>query len=134
MSLGITNAIKSSQVDTFKALLNSGTIKFYSGARPATADTALSGNTLLATITLGVTAFGVSTNGVCTNSAVTSNETNATAGTAAFVRLFKSDGTTVVGDMNVAASASDVNIAAGVAFTTGASVTLAVAAFTLTQN
>jgi hypothetical protein len=134
MALGITNAIRSTLIDTFKALFNSGTKKFYSGTRPATADTALSGNTLLATITYGATAFAASTNGVCTNNAVASNETNATAGTATFCRNFKSDGTTVIGDQNVGTSGSDVNIAAGTTFTAGASVTLATGAETLTQT
>ena len=134
MALGITNAKKSSQIDNFKAFFNSGTMRFYSGSRPATADTALSGNTLLATITFGATAFGSSTNGVCSNNAVASNETNATAGTATFVRFVQSDGTTVIGDANVGQTGSDVNIAAGTTFTSGAQVTLANGALTLTQS
>lgn len=134
MALSITNAIRSTLIDTFKALYNSGFMKIYSGTRPATADTALSGNTLLATIQFGATAFGASTNGVCTNNAPTSNETNAVAGNATFARHFKTDGTTVIGDANVGASGSDINIAAGTSITAGASVTLAAGAYQLTQT
>lgn len=134
MALGLTNAIRSSQIDTYKALFNNGFMRFYSGARPATADTALSGNTLLATVTFAATAFGASINGVCSNNAPASNEASAVAGTCSFVRFFASNGTTVNGDASVSTTGSDVNIAAGTTFTANAQVTLAAGALTLTQT
>lgn len=97
--------------DTYCAYLNSGYIRIYDGTRPANADTALSGNNLLATLRFGATAFGATnSSGVATANAITS-ETNAPAsGTATFARLFASDGTTVIDDRSVGTSGAEVNL------------------------
>src|SRR5438067_5227002 len=100
MAVNLSNSAASSASDSLAALLNSGLMKIYSGTRPTDPDTALSGNTLLATLTFSATAFGASVNGVATANAITSG-TIAATGTASFARLFKSDGTTVVIDCSV---------------------------------
>lgn len=81
------------------ARLNSGYIRFYSGARPATADTALSGNTLLATCRFGATA-GTASNAVFTANAITSDTNSAASGVPTFCRILQSDGTTVEMDVS----------------------------------
>lgn len=75
--------------------LNGGTIKVYSGTPPATADTALSGNTLLATMTFGSPAFSAASAGVKTANAITQDSDAPATGTAAFFRAVTSGAATV---------------------------------------
>lgn len=110
------------------AFTNTSTLNIYSGAQPATPETGLSGNTLLATITLPASAAFTSSNGVMTAAAI-SNATIIATGTAAWFRWVKSDGTTVIADGSVGTSGADMNISS-VAFASGA--TLATSSFTLT--
>lgn len=91
-NLRLSNATRSAMADALdEAAINSGasaaTLKLYSGTQPATADTALSGNTLLATFTLDDPAFGAASNGVITLAGVPRTTTGASAGTATFFRL-----------------------------------------------
>ena len=67
-------------------VLNSGFLEIYTGTQPATPDTALSGNTLLATPCLSATAFGASSGATKTANAITSATAEAT-GTATFFRV-----------------------------------------------
>jgi hypothetical protein len=91
------------------ALLNGGFCDVYSGTQPATPDTALSGNTLLASLTLSATAFGNAASGSATANAIGS-ATAGNTGTATFCRFFKSDHTTAVLDCSVGTSGADVNL------------------------
>ena len=80
----------------------SGRINVYTGAQPATADTAASG-TLLGTLTLSADAFAVAASGAMAINAVTS-DTNADAtGTAGYVRFFR----TVDGAPSLAGAVGD---------------------------
>lgn len=107
-------------LDAGAALANSGKLRIYNGTKPAGANTALSGNTLLAELTLSSTAFGSSSAGGTdgTNRAVTATANTITddssadaTGTASFFRLFKSDGTTALLDGTVGTSGCDLNLA-----------------------
>jgi hypothetical protein len=80
-------------------------INIYAGAQPANANTALSGQTLLVTLTVSGS-FGTDSNGTITVSTVT-NGTAVATGTASFFRITKSDTTTVVMDGSVATSDAD---------------------------
>jgi hypothetical protein len=97
------------------ALLNllnvggAGTIQWYTGSKPATPDTAISGQTLLATDTFSSTAFAAPSAGVATANAITSAAAVAT-GTVAWARLSSGAGTAVI-DLAVGASASDIIVA-----------------------
>jgi hypothetical protein len=91
-NLRLSNATRSVMANALDdSAINSGdaaaTIKLYSGTQPATADTALSGNTLLATFTLDDPAFGSATNGVITLGGTPRTTTGAAAGTATFFRM-----------------------------------------------
>lgn len=97
------------EANALAALMNGGTIQFYSGTQPVNANTALSGNTLLATCTFGNPAYGSAANGILTANAITQGTAVAT-GTATFARLFKSDGTTVVLDCTVGTSGAGINL------------------------
>jgi hypothetical protein len=76
---------------------NTSTVNIYNGTIPATPETAITSQTLLATITLPASSAFTQTNGVMTAAAITSPTIGAT-GTANFFRWVKSDGTTVIGD------------------------------------
>jgi hypothetical protein len=93
------------------ALFNNGTAVIYSGTMPATPETALSGNTALCTATYSATAFGSITfssgNMQADASFTAANYTPSANGTATFIRCFKSDGTTVIGDFTVGTSGTD---------------------------
>ena len=80
-------------------------IKLYTGTQPVNANTALSGNTLLVTLTISGS-FGTDSNGTLTLGSVTSGTAVAT-GTATFFRIYQSDGTTVVMDGSVGTSSAD---------------------------
>ena len=118
--------------DAVAALLNSGKIRIYSGTRPANANTALSGNTLLAELTFNATAFAAAVAGVATANAITADSSADATGTATFARLLKSNGTSVIMDVDVTTSAgSDRIVLDTVAIAAGANVSIS--SFTITQ-
>lgn len=125
----IAVARRNEALDAFLNNANSGKLRIYSGTQPANADTALSGNTLLAELTMNATAFGASASGVATANAITQDSAADATGTAAFFRLLESDGTTVVMDGSVGTTGADLNINS-VAIQSGAAVS--VTAFTVT--
>lgn len=91
-NLRLANAARNVMMDALEASgIDSGasaaTIKLYSGTQPATADTALSGNTLLATFTLDNPAFGAASTGSITLAGTPRTTTGAAAGTATFFRM-----------------------------------------------
>lgn len=119
----LANATASVAADAVSTLLNNGYLRIYSGTQPANADTALSGNTLLAELRFGNPAFGAAVNGVATANAMTADSSADATGTATFARCLKSDGTTVVLDATVGTSGADMNINS-TAIQTGANVSL----------
>ena len=118
----IAQASASASVAALAALMNNGTLVMYSGTQPANPDTALSGNTALATFTFAAAAFGTpalsSGNMKASATFVNATVTPVASGTATFARAFQSNGTTVVGDFTVGTSATDVIIASTTVVTT----------------
>lgn len=105
-------------VGAVKALLNSGTIKVYSGTQPADCNTAVTSQTLLATLTFSSTAFGSATASgsagskvvTATANSITSDTNAAATGTATWFRAWESGGTTAVLDGSVGTSGADLNL------------------------
>lgn len=93
LSTATRNAKANAAVDLIDAGAAAGTIKIYSGAQPASADTAASG-TLLATFTLSDPAFGNAVDGTATASAI-ADVLAAADGTAGWFRTADSNGATV---------------------------------------
>src|ERR1700679_41456 len=91
------------------AFTNGAFLNIYTGAQPATPETAVSTQTLLATVTLASPAFGSASYGVITANAI-SDVTISATGTAAWFRLLKSDNTTVIMDGSVGTSGCDLNL------------------------
>lgn len=114
----MANATVNAQAATLAALCNSGLIRVYDGAQPATADTALGAQTLGVTLTFNATAFPAAVDGLLTANAITAGTAVASI-TPTWARILKSDGVTVV--MDISAGASGANLTIG-AFTTGTSV------------
>jgi hypothetical protein len=100
----VAGAQKAASLDAELNPSDSGFIDVYSGTQPTGPDTALSGNTLLASLGLSATAFAAAVSGTNsatkTANAITSGVAGNT-GTASFFRIFKSDHTTAVADGTV---------------------------------
>lgn len=96
----LSNACVNAEADALSALLANGYLRLYSTGQPANADTALSGQTMLAELRFSVTAAPAAVAGVITFNAITST-TAAASNTATWFRCLKSDGTTVVFDGTV---------------------------------
>ena len=105
----LSDTAANAEANALAPLMNAGTINIYSGTQPVNANTALSGNTLLATLTFGNPAFGSAAASVITANAITSGTAGAT-GTATFARILESNGTTVVMDVTVGTSGAGINL------------------------
>ena len=90
MTFRVIDAVRNANLDSLTAAIGSGGfLQIYSGSEPASAGTALSGNTLLAELPLSSPFAGAAANGVLTANAITT--ANAIAdGTATFYRLTNS--------------------------------------------
>ncbi len=91
------------------AFTNGAVLRIYDGVQPATPETAVTTQNLLATAVLGNPAFGAASNGVISSGAI-SSVTITASGTASWFRLLKSDGATPILDGSVGASGSDLNV------------------------
>lgn len=111
-ALHLSNAAANAQADALARLLDNGYLRLYSGTQPATADTALSGNTLLAELRFSATSAPAASAGVLTFNAIASDTDADATGTATFYRAFKSDGTSVTHDGSVGTAGADLNMPA----------------------
>lgn len=109
-----TNLAATTEADAVCALLNSGYLRIYDSTggtgQPATADTAIGSQVLLAELRFNATAFGAAVNGVATANAIVSDSDADATGTATWFRTFKSDGTTKVFDGSVGTAGCDLNL------------------------
>lgn len=126
-ALKISQVAGGSMISNLCSLGNSGTVIIYSGTQPTNPDTALSGNTALATFTFNSSACGsathVSSNEQVAGSLAASTVTASATGTATFARMFETGGTVVVGDFTVGTSGSDINLNS-TSITSGGNVTI----------
>ena len=128
----LTNAAASAAADAVVDLIDAGgagTIKLYTATIPTDANTAIGGQTLLATLTFSATAFGAASNGVATASAITSDTTADNNGTCTWARIASGAGTTIM-DVTVGTSGEDINFNTNVI---AAGATVAITALTYTQ-
>lgn len=101
---------QNAMVDALTTLANSGYLRIYDTPQPADANTAITTQTLLAELRFGATAFGSATSGTATANAITADSSANNTGTAAWFRVLKSDGTTVLWDGSVGTSGADLNL------------------------
>lgn len=115
------NAAVKGVTDTIDAGSGPGTIKIYTGTQPATPGTALSGNTLLATVVLGDPAFSAPSNGVSAGADPAAVNAVAT-GNAGWCRVADSDGNAVLdGDVTASGGGGFMQLSS-IALTSGAPV------------
>lgn len=110
MAVSYSTTLKNNRLDEKTTAIGaSGFLRIYDGTPPANADTALSGNTLLAELALSATFAPAASSGTLTASAI-SDDTSANAtGTASFYRLVTSGGTCVE-QGSVGTSGNDLNL------------------------
>lgn len=106
-----SNACVNAEADAVGGALNNGFIRLYNGAQPANADTALSGQTLLAELRFGADAFPAAVAGLLTANAITEDPSANATGTATWARILASDGSTVWFDGSVDDADANVVIA-----------------------
>lgn len=106
-NLKLSNAAAAAEANALGTLANSGYIRIYDGTQPATADTAITTQTLLAELTFGNPAFGTSTDGVLTANSIGADTSANNSGTATWFRVFASNGTTVLWDGSVGVATAD---------------------------
>jgi hypothetical protein len=121
------------EADAVGNALNTGYIRIYDGTQPATADTAVSTQTLLAELRFGADAFGAASNGTITANAITDDSSANATGTATWARILASDGTTVWFDGTAGTSAANV-ILNSVAISAGAAVSISSLSFTVSKG
>jgi hypothetical protein len=120
-------------LDTLNTTIGSGGfLRIYDGTKPATADAALSGNTLLASLALSSSPFGAASSRQVTAAAITTDTSADATGTASWGSLVTSGGTRVL-DFTVgeAADSADVTVD-NKSFQAGADI--AITALSLTLN
>jgi hypothetical protein len=125
-----TNAAANAACNAMAALLNTGYLRIYDGTQPATADTAIDTQVLLAELRFSATAYGNAVAGVATANAITQDSSANATGTASWFRALGSDGTSVVYDGSVGTATADL-VLNTTAIVIGASVS--VTALTLTE-
>jgi hypothetical protein len=108
-NLNYSNGTRNAQQQGLITYASTGCLlRIYNGTQPTNANTAISTQTLIVTLTLAGS-FGTDSNGTLTLGTVTDGTAVATA-TADFFRIVKSDGTTVVMDGSVGTSGADLNL------------------------
>lgn len=106
----LSNVARNTALDALTALYNAGKLRIYDGAKPASAQVAVSTQVLLAELVFGNPAFAAAASGVATANAITSDSSADASGTATWFRIFKSDGTTVLEDGTVGLSGCNMNL------------------------
>jgi hypothetical protein len=110
ITAAVRNAMMQKILDAIDLGAGPGTIKIYSGTQPANADTALSGNTLLATLTFTDPSAPSPAAGVVTFSTITEDSSADATATATFARIQDSTGTVVFdGDVGTAGALITLN-------------------------
>lgn len=110
-NLKLSNEAVNAEADAFSVLLDNGYLRIYDGTQPATANTAIGSQVLLAELRFNADAAPIAVNGVLTFNAITQDSSADDKGTASWFRALKSDGSTVMFDGTVGVSGSDLNIA-----------------------
>jgi hypothetical protein len=112
-NLRVTAALRNARLDGLKTAIDAGAgaglIKIYTGTQPANADAALSGNTLLGTLTFTDPSAPAASGGVLTFSTITQDTAADATGTATWARITDSTGATVF-DCDVGTSGATINL------------------------
>jgi hypothetical protein len=131
----ISNAAATDEATAFASDLDNGYLRIYDSTggtgQPATVDTAIGSQVLLAELRFAATAESGVSNGVVTFAAITADSSANATGTATWFRAFKSDGTTAIWDGSVSTASATINLNS-TAISSGAEVS--VTSLTYTRN
>lgn len=110
----ISNSAATSEADAFAGRLDNGYLRIYDSTggtgQPATVDTAIGSQVLLAELRFANPSDAGAANGVITFSALTADSSANATGTATWFRAFASDGTTAIWDGSVSTSGATLNL------------------------
>lgn len=121
----LSDSTANAEANALAALCNGGTISYYTGTQPITANTAVTGaNVLLGAARLANPAFPSAVAGVLTANAIPT--ASAIAGVCSFARIIQSNGTTVVMDVAVGGPGSGAGL---ILSTTAVNTSIAVSSF-----
>jgi len=132
-NLKLSNEAVNAEADALSVLLDNGYLRIYDSTQPATANTAIGSQVLLAELRFNADAAAAATAGVLTFNAITQDSSANNTGTASWFRALKSDGSTVMFDGTVGTSGCDINIAT-TAIVAGAIVGVTSAGFTVNKG
>lgn len=108
MALSFPTALRNARLDAHTTFAgNAALLRIYSGTPPASANAALSGNTLLGELVCGSPYAPAASGAVQTANAISNDPSADATGTATFYRLYKADGTTVVEQGTAGTSGTD---------------------------
>lgn len=112
MALLFSTALRNARADAITTALGStAVLRVYSGTRPATPATALSGNTLLGECAMSNPVAGSASSGVLTFSAVSQDNAANNSGTATWFSLLTGGGTRVIdGDVSATEGGGDLKL------------------------
>jgi len=111
MTVKLPTAVRNARLDAITTYAGtSPIIRIYSGTAPTDANTALSGNTVLAELACSSSLAPSASGGVLTLSTITQDSSADNTGTASFYRWLKSDATTVIQQGTVGTSGADLNL------------------------
>ena len=110
-NVNLSNKYAQAQAAAGGALADGGYLRLYDGAQPATADTGITTQQLLAELQFGSPA-GVAVDEVFTFNAIAKESAAPASGIAAWYRAFKSDGTSPLrdGTVGITGSGSDIEL------------------------
>lgn len=110
-NIQLSNEAANAEADAIARLLDNGYLRIYDGAQPATANTAVGTQNLLAELRFAATSAPAAAAGVLTFSTIAA-AVAALTGTAAWFRALKSDGTSAVFDGTVGTTSANMILAA----------------------
>ena len=133
----ISNAAATAEADAIAGLLDDGYLRIYDSTggtgQPATTDTAIGTQVLLAELRFSNPSDAGAANGVVTFSALTSDASANNTGTATWFRAFGSDGTSAVWDGSVSTAGATLNLNT-TSIVTGAAVSVTSLTYAITKG
>jgi len=106
----LTNYSVGIEADAFAVLFNTGFMDILDGTQPATGDTAITTQNVLAAVGFNATAFAAAANGVITANPMTACSAANLTGNAKWARCYKSDHTTKLMDITVDVTGNAPNV------------------------
>ena len=133
----ISNAAATAEADAFDGLLDNGYLRIYDSTggtgQPATVNTAIGSQVMLAELRFANPASAGASNGVITFSALTADASANATGTATWFRAFSSDGSAAQWDGSVSTSGATLNLNT-TSIVSGAAVSVTALTFTINKG